>query len=50
MSEALDFALKEFANTGQTEGMREVIAGRIIASAKLGERDTVRLLTAALGE
>jgi hypothetical protein len=27
---------------------REVIAGRIIAAAKLGERDAARLLAAAL--
>jgi hypothetical protein len=48
MSEAFEAALKELHDTGQPNVVREVIAGRIIAAAKLGERDPVRLRTAAL--
>jgi hypothetical protein len=47
MSEALNAALKELQDTGQSEAA-EVIAIQIIAAAKLGERDPVRLLKAAL--
>jgi hypothetical protein len=39
---------KELHDAGQSNVVREVIAGRIIAAAKLGERDPVRLLAAAL--
>jgi hypothetical protein len=46
MSEAYEAALKELQDTGDV--MREVIAGRIIAAARLGERDPTRLLAAAL--
>jgi hypothetical protein len=35
-------------DTDQPEVAREVIAGRIIAAARLGERDPARLLEAAL--
>ena len=47
MSEALEAALKKLQDTGQTV-VPEVIASRIIAAAKLGERDPVRLREAAL--
>ena len=43
MSEAYEAALASQPNV-----VREVIAGRIIAAAKLGERDPVRLREAAL--
>jgi hypothetical protein len=46
MSEALEAALKELQDTRQL--VPEVIASRIIAAAKLGERDPVRLREAAL--
>jgi hypothetical protein len=39
--------LKKLQDTGQTV-VPEVIASRIIAAAKLGERDPVRLREAAL--
>jgi hypothetical protein len=48
MSEAFEAALKELHDTGQRNVVREVIAGRIIAAAKLGERDPVRLRAAGL--
>jgi len=47
MSEALEAALKELQDTGQSVAP-EVIASRIIAAAKLGERDPVCLREAAL--
>ena len=51
MSEALEAACKELGDDiGQSEAAREVIAQRIIAAAKLGERDSVRLQAAALGK
>jgi hypothetical protein len=46
MSEAFEGAIKELQDTA--DAMREVIAGRIIAAATLGERDPARLLAAAL--
>jgi len=48
MSEAFDAACKELQDAGQPDVAREVIAGRIIAAARLGERDPVRLREAAL--
>ena len=48
MSEALEATVKELQGTGQTRAVREVIANRIIAAAKLGEHDPVRLREAAL--
>jgi hypothetical protein len=48
MSEAFEAALKAFQVTGRPNVVREAIAGRIIAAAKLGERDPDRLFTAAL--
>jgi hypothetical protein len=50
MCEALEAACKELGDDiGQSEVPREVIARRIIAVAKLGDRDPVRLQAAALG-
>jgi hypothetical protein len=48
MTEAFDAACKTLGDIDQPEVAREVIAGRIIAAAKLGERDPARLLEAAL--
>jgi hypothetical protein len=48
MSEAYEAALKELQDTGQPQIVLEVIAGRIIAAARLGERDPLRLREAAL--
>jgi hypothetical protein len=48
MSEALEAALNKLGDIDQPEVVREIIAGRIIAVAKLGERDPARLLEAAL--
>src|SRR6267378_2802221 len=47
-TEAFEAACKELDEAGQPKMAREVIAGRIIAAAKLGERDAARLLAAAL--
>jgi len=43
MGDALDAALKELQDTGKSDVAREIIAGRIIGAARLGERDPVRL-------
>ena len=48
MSEALEAACKELGDTSQPDVVREVMAGRIIGAARLGERDPVRLRAAAL--
>ena len=48
MSEAFEAACEVLHDTSQPDDVREVIAGRIIAAAKLGERDPVRLREAAL--
>jgi len=48
MSEAFEAACKELDEAGQPKMAREVIAGRIIAAARIGERDPVRLRAAAL--
>ncbi len=48
MTEALDAACEKLGKTDQPEVTRELIAGRIIAAARFGERDTARLLEAAL--
>ncbi len=50
MSEAFVAACEKLDDSGQPEVAREVIAGRIIAAARLGERDPARLLEAALRE
>jgi hypothetical protein len=48
MTEVLDAAYKELQDTGERDIVRERIAMRIMAAAKLGERDPARLLAAAL--
>jgi len=48
MGEAYQAALKELHDAGRLEGVRELIAKRIIASASKGELDPVRLRAAAL--
>ena len=48
MGEALDAAFEELRYTGLPEVVREIIATRIIAAIRLGERDLARLLQAAL--
>ena len=48
MTEAFDAACKKLSDTDQPEVTREVLAGRIIAAARFGERDPARLLEAAL--
>jgi hypothetical protein len=52
MGDALDAALKELQDIGQSdvqsEAVRETIVGRIIGAARLGERDPARLRAAAL--
>jgi hypothetical protein len=48
MSNAFDAACERLSDTDQPEVTREVVAGRIIAAARLGERDQARLLEAAL--
>jgi hypothetical protein len=50
MSEALDAACAELGDTNRAELVREVFARRIIAAARIGERDPVRLREAALTE
>jgi hypothetical protein len=48
MIEAFDAACQKLGGIDPPEVAREVIAGRIIAAARLGERDPARLLEAAL--
>jgi hypothetical protein len=48
MGEAFEAACKELHDVGQLQMVRKVVAGRIIASARSGELDPVRLRTAAL--
>ena len=48
MSEALETACELLPDASQNEVVREVLARRIIAAASVGERDPVRLRTAAL--
>ncbi len=48
MGDVLDAACEKLGDTDQPEVAREVIAGRIVAAARLGERDPARLLEAAL--
>jgi hypothetical protein len=48
MGEVLDAAYEQLQDTGEPDVVRERIANRIIAAAKLGERDPARLLEAAL--
>jgi hypothetical protein len=48
MTEAFDAACKLLDDTGQPELVLEVIAERIIAAARTGELDPLRLRKAAL--
>jgi hypothetical protein len=48
MSAAFDAACEKLSDTDQPEVTREVIANRIIAAARFGERNPARLLEAAL--
>jgi hypothetical protein len=48
MTEVFDAACEKLGDTDKPEVAREVIAGRIIAAARFGERDPARLLEAAL--
>ncbi len=48
LTEAFEAACQELDDTGQPELVLEVIADRIIAAARGGERDPVRLRAAAL--
>ena len=48
MSEAFDAACKELDDIGQPKVVLEVMAERIIAAARTGERDPARLQKAAL--
>jgi hypothetical protein len=48
MGEAFDAACKELGEIGQFKELRELIAARIIAAARRGELDPVRLRTSAL--
>jgi hypothetical protein len=48
MSAALDAAFEELRHAGPPEVVREIIAIRIIAAIRLGERNPARCLEAAL--
>lgn len=48
MSEALETACELLPGVSENEVVREAIARRIIAAASVGERDPVRLRSAAL--
>jgi hypothetical protein len=48
MSQALEAACKELQDAGRFDVVREAIAVRIIAAARAGERDPIRLRAAAL--
>jgi hypothetical protein len=48
LGEAFDAACKELNDTGQPVIVQEVMARRIIAAARRGERDVVRLRDVAL--
>jgi hypothetical protein len=49
LTAVLDSAFEELQDTGEPDVVRERIAIRIIAAARAGERDPVRLLEAARG-
>jgi hypothetical protein len=49
MGEAFEAACMELHDADRTEPVRKLIARRIIAAARSGELDAVRLRTAALG-
>jgi hypothetical protein len=48
MSEAFEAACDVLRDAGPPEVVREIIAGRIIAAARFGERDPAHLRVAAL--
>ena len=48
MGEAFDAACKELHDTGQPAVVQEIMAKRIVAAARKGERDVTRLRNAAL--
>ena len=48
MGEAFDAACKELHEVGQLPMVRKIVAQRIVAAARSGELDPVRLRTAAL--
>ena len=48
MGEALETVCKDLRPAGQTEAVREIIARRIIAAARFGEHDPIRLRASAL--
>jgi len=48
MGEAFDAACKELRDTGQPAVVQEVMAKRIVAAARRGERDVTRLRNVAL--
>jgi hypothetical protein len=48
MGEAFEATCEEIGEIGQFEGVRKLIAARIIAAARGGELDPVRLQTVAL--
>jgi hypothetical protein len=48
MVQTLEAAYKQLRGTGEPDVVRERIATRIIAAARLGEHDPARLLEAAL--
>jgi hypothetical protein len=48
MGEAFEAACKEFPNASPPEGMRELVAKRIIAAARRGELCPIRLRIEAL--
>jgi hypothetical protein len=48
MGDALDAACKVLGDTRQRDTVREIMAVRIIAAARLGERDPARLRAVAL--
>ena len=47
MGEAFDTACKELCDVGQLQMVRKVVAQRIIAAARRGELDPVRLRASA---
>jgi hypothetical protein len=49
MDDAFDQICQHLQDTGQPEIVREVIAEKIVAAAKRGERDPVRLRDIVLG-
>ena len=48
MSEAFEAACKALKDTGRPEVVREIVAVRIMAAARFGDRDPVRLREAGL--